>query len=216
MLLQLLDRGAHLLQLGLQLLDLEAGELGEPHVEDRLGLPLGQPEPLPQPGVGLGRVVRAADDLDHLVDVVDGDLEAFEDVLALLRRVEVELRPPDDDLVAVLDVVLEQLLQVHDLRRALVERQHDHAEGGLHRGVLVELVQHHARDRVALELDDDPHAVPVGLVAQAADALDLLLPRQLGDGLDQVRLVDLVGDLGDDDLRPAGATPSPRSAPGRA
>ena len=44
-----------LLELGLQLLDLEAGELGQPHVEDGVGLLLAQPEPLPEPGVGLGR-----------------------------------------------------------------------------------------------------------------------------------------------------------------
>ena len=31
---------AHFLELRLELLDLEAGELGEAHVEDRLGLPL--------------------------------------------------------------------------------------------------------------------------------------------------------------------------------
>ena len=70
-----------LLELGLQLLDLEAGELGEAHVEDRLGLLLAQLEPLPELRVGLGGVLGAADDLDHLVDVVDGDLEALEDVL---------------------------------------------------------------------------------------------------------------------------------------
>ena len=173
--LELLDRGADLLQLGLQLLDLEAGELGEAHVEDRVALLLAQAEPLPELGIRLGRVVRAPDDLDHLVDVVDGDLEALEDVLPRLRGVEVELGAADDDLVAVLDVVLEHLLQVHDLGRALVERQHDHAEGGLHRGVLVELVQHHVGDGIALELDDHPHAVLVGLVVHPADALDLLL-----------------------------------------
>ena len=38
MLLEVLDRGADLAQLGLELLDFEAGELGEPHVEDRVGL----------------------------------------------------------------------------------------------------------------------------------------------------------------------------------
>ena len=74
------------------------------------------PNRLREPGVGLGGVLRAADDLDHLVDVVDGDLEALEDVLPGLGRVEVELGPADDDLVPVLDEALEQLLQVHDLR----------------------------------------------------------------------------------------------------
>ena len=99
--LQLGDRGAHLGQLGLELVDLEPGELGQAHVEDRVGLRFAEAEPLAQRGVGGRRVGRGADDLDHLVDVVDGDLEAFEDVLALLRLGEVELGPPDDDGVPV-------------------------------------------------------------------------------------------------------------------
>ena len=57
-------------------------------------------------------------------------------------------------------------------------------------------------DLVALELDHDAHAVAVGLVAQVGDALDRLLAHQLGDLLDQPRLVHLVRDLGDDDRLP--------------
>ena len=45
----------------------------------------------------------------------------------------------------------------------------------------------------------DADAVAVRLVAQVGDALDALLADQLGDLLDQPRLVDLVRDLGDDD-----------------
>ena len=70
-----------------------------------------QLEPLAEPGVGVGHVLRLLDDLDDFVDVVDRDLEAVEDVLPGLGRVEIELGPPDDDLVAVLDESLEQLLQ---------------------------------------------------------------------------------------------------------
>ena len=66
--------------------------------------------------------------------------------------------------------------------------------------MLVEVVEHDLADLAALQLDDDPHAVAVGLVADVGDALDRLLADQLGDLLDQPRLVDLVGDLGDDDL----------------
>ena len=54
-------------------------------------------------------------------------------------------------------------------------------------------------DLAALELDHDPDALAVGLVAQVGDALDRLLAHQLGDPLDQPRLVHLVRDLGDDD-----------------
>ena len=69
----------------------------------------------------------------------------------------------------------------------------------LQRRVLVEVVQHDLRHLAALQLDDDPHAVAVGFVAQVGDALDRLLAHQVGDPLDQLRLVDLIGNLGDDD-----------------
>ena len=92
-----------------------------------------------------------------------------------------------------------QLEQVQHLRPAVDDREHDDAEGRLQRGVLVEVVQDDFRHLAALELDHDPHAVAVGLVAQVGDAFDLLVAHQLGDLLDQPRLVDLVRDLGDDD-----------------
>ena len=51
----------------------------------------------------------------------------------------------------------------------------------------------------------DAHAGAVGLVAQVADAVDLAFLDQLGDPLEQGGLVDLVGQLGDDDLVAAAA-----------
>ena len=53
--------------------------------------------------------------------------------------------------------------------------------------------------RAALELDDDAHAVAIALVANVADVVDDLFVDQFGDALDELGLVDLVGDLGDDD-----------------
>ena len=90
-------------------------------------------------------------------------------------------------------------LQPHLPRPAVVERQEIDAETGLQLGEAVELVQHHLRRRVALQLDHHAHAVAVALVAQVADALDLLAAHQFGDLLDQGLLVDLIRDLGDDD-----------------
>ena len=91
-------------------------------------------------------------------------------------------------------------LRRDDARLPVHQRQHVDEEGGLHGGVFVEVVEHLARLRFALQLDDDAHALAVGLVAQVADAVDLLVLDQLGDALDQGGLVDLVGQLGDDDL----------------
>jgi hypothetical protein len=91
---------------------------------------------------------------------------------------QVVLRAPHHDLVTVIQEVLDHLAQVHDLRHAVHQRQHDHAERGLQLRVLVQLVQHDLRDRVALQLDDDADAVAVRLVAQVRDLRQLLLAHQ--------------------------------------
>ena len=70
--------------------------------------------------------------------------------------------------------------------------------------VLEQVVEHLVGVGVPLALDDQAHAVAVGLVAQVGDALDPLAGLdQLRDLLHQRGLVDLVGQLGDDDGHPA-------------
>ena len=49
-------------------------------------------------------------------------------------------------------------------------------------GVLERLRETHG---VALEFDDDTHAVAVGFIAQITDAFELLLVDEFGDALDQ-------------------------------
>ena len=78
--LELGDQLDHAQVLVLDLLALEGGQAGEAHVEDRLGLDLGQVEAAHQVGAGGLDVGRLADRPDHLVEVVEGDLEALEDV----------------------------------------------------------------------------------------------------------------------------------------
>ena len=119
--------------------------------------------------------------------------------------------------VPVLDVVLEHFLERHDLRHELArvrighERQHDHAERRLHRRVLVQLVEHHARNRIALELDHDracrpcrtrraDREIPSSFLSVTSSAMSAI----------ELRLVDLVRKLVDDDLRLVRAIPSPR------
>ena len=100
------------LELRVELLALEAGQALQAHVEDRLRLPLrervvallgaardlllgatGAAQELLEPGqrlghevlLGLFRRLRGADDLDDAVDVVDGDDQALDDLLARAR-----------------------------------------------------------------------------------------------------------------------------------
>ena len=113
------------------------------------------------------------------------------------------------------DVVPDELGEVERARHAVDQRQHVGAERLLQLGVLVEVVQHHLGDRVALEHQHEPHAgTAAGLVADVGDAGELALLDQLGDALGEVVRVDLVGQLGDDEAGAARACPPrPRRRP---
>ena len=96
----------------LELLALEAGQAAEAHVDDRLGLAVGQGELGAQRSVfASSRVRRAADDLDDLDRCCRRDPQTFDDVLALLRLAQQVARPAPDDVLAVVEVGVEQLAQ---------------------------------------------------------------------------------------------------------
>src|SRR5262245_38674814 len=198
--LAFLDELADVLELLLELGDLQGGEPGQAHVEDFGRLLLRQLEALAQRGVGARCVLRFLDDLDHFVDVVDRDLQPFEDVLAVLRALQLELRAPRDHGVTVLDEVLQNLDEVHLLRHAIHEREHDRAEGLLHLRVLVELVQHDHGDGVALQLDDEPDSFLIRLVPDVADAFELLGEHEIADLFVHSLGAHLIRELRHDDL----------------
>src|SRR5262249_32549406 len=157
--------------------------------------------PAPRQHALLGnlRALRRLDQIDHRVDVRKRDGQPFEDVGAAARLAQLEDRAPRDDLAAMADERFEDLLQRQQLRLAVDQCDHVDAERDLHLRLLEQVVQQHVGHRVAAHFDDHAHAVLVGLVAQLGDALDRLLLDQLGDLLDQPRLVDLVRQLADDD-----------------
>ena len=198
----LLEPGHQLLHLGQlveDLLPLQAGEALQLHLQDGLGLELGEAEARHQALAGHLAIAGLLDELDDLVDVIERDLQPEQDVLAGPGLLQVEAGPARHHVAAVGHEPLQHGLEVEDAGLAAVDREQGGAEADLQVGVGVEVVEHHLRHGVALQLDDDPHALAARLVAQVADPLDPLLAHQLGDLLHQPGLVDLVGDLGDDD-----------------
>jgi hypothetical protein len=124
-----------------------------------------QREPLLQALLGLLRRRTRADDADHLVDVVDGDAQALDDVLALLGLVEQELRATADDFLAVRDVTVEQAAQVERARLPAIDHEVDDRLRRLQRRVLEELVDDDLRVLALLQVDRQPDAGAVREVA---------------------------------------------------
>ena len=219
--LQVRDALQQVAVLFLDLVALECGEVAQPQIDDSLSLLVGEPEACGEAHFGGVCVLAGADDADDLVEVADGDQQTFQDVGPLLGFVKLEARPADDDFLLVRDVVTQHVAQAEGLGHPVREGQHVDPERGLHGRVLEQLVEHYLGDRFALQLDDHPHARTIGFVAQVGDLRDLLLPHQFGDLLDELGLVHLVGELGDDDgglalLDGLGMRPGPHHDPAAA
>ena len=178
--------------LRLHLVALQTCQRTQPHVHDGLCLPVIQPKPLGQAVLCLLHGLAAADDADHLIDVIQGNEQTLQQVISLLRLVQVVLRPSGDHFLLMLQVVGQHFLQVQDFGLVADERNHVDTKGVLHLRVLEELVQDDICVRIVPQLDDNPHAFPVRLIAQVRDALDALVLDEVRNRADQVRLVDKV------------------------
>ena len=118
---------------------------------------------------------------------------------ALARLAQVEHRAPCDHLAAVREKRLEHLPKIEQARLTINQGHHVDAEGVLELRLLVEVVEHHLGHFAALELDHHPHARLVGLVTDVGDALEFAFVHQFGNALKQQPLVDLIGQLVNDD-----------------
>ena len=200
----LIDLPVQFVQFVLDLENFQTGQTAQRKLADGVRLRIVEAELLHDGGLGLRLTAAAvADGVDDVVHDVHGAGEAFQNVGPLLSLFQVVLGATADDPVLELDIPLQHGLEGHHLGHAAVQRQQDDAHGVLQLGVAVELVQHHLRVGLFLQLDDDPHAVAVGLVVQVADALDALVLDKVRDALDEAGLVDHVGNFGDDDLEAA-------------
>ena len=96
---------------------------------------------------------------------------------------------------------VQHFLQRQQARLTVDQGHHVDAEHGLHGRLGEQIIKKYFRVFAAFQLDDDAHAVLVRLVAQAVrgNALDELVAHQIGDALDQLGLVHLVRQFGDDD-----------------
>src|SRR3989338_5394487 len=198
--LELCDELLHLGKLVFYLLTFEAGELRQPHFEDRRGLQLREAELLLKRRARGRDIRRLLDDRDDLVDMVERFREPEEDVLPCGGLPQIEFGAALHDFLPVRDEMLEHSGERKHFRHAMHEREHIVMEGALELSVLIQGVQDRLRMRGALELHDDAD-VRGGLVAQVADALELLLLHQVGNAADKLALVHAIRNGGDDDAR---------------
>ena len=168
-------------------------------LDDGLGLALGEFEFGNQRVASLARALGDTDEFDEAIEVVEGLFETDEDVFAIAGFAQEEVRAAAHNFFAVLDEELEDFEQFQFAWLTIDDGEHDGTEVGLHLRELVELVENDFVVFAALEFENDTHAVAITFVADVGDAVDFLFVDEGGDVGDELRLVHLIGDLGDDD-----------------
>ena len=167
-----------------RLLTLEGREPAQLHVQDGAGLHLVDIEQRHQAGAGIVGVRRAPNEGDDLVELVEGLHQAAVDVRLLLRILQLELGAPADDLHLVLDPKRDELVETQRAGHAVDDGQHVAAKRLLQRRVLIQIVEHDAGLRVALQHD---HQAQAGtrrrVVADVRDAGELAAVDEVGDAL---------------------------------
>uniref|UniRef100_A0A0N4ZJN0 LigA n=1 Tax=Parastrongyloides trichosuri TaxID=131310 RepID=A0A0N4ZJN0_PARTI len=172
----------------------ETGQLTQAGVENEVGLKLAQSEGRDQRRLGL---LFLADDADDFVQVQEDDAKAFQQVQALLDAGDAPLAAAVQHHAAVIQEGPQALLQTHDARRA-GGVQHVHVDGEAHLeiGQLEQAFHQHFRlDGAVLRFEDQADVLR-RLVAHVAQQGRLLVLDQVGQGLDQARLLHLVRHLG--------------------
>ena len=110
----------------------------EAHVEDGICLEVRQGELPHQPGPGFIGRLRASNQRDHCIQIVERNLEAFKNMRALppcglIDGAAVNHFPP------MLEEMMQNLFEAEDLRAIVDQRQYDHECFEL--GVLIEVVE---------------------------------------------------------------------------
>ena len=186
------------------LLAFECGEAAQLHGEDCVGLHIVHAQQIHEPGAGNLHGLRGADEVDHLVDHVEGLEIALQNVIAFLGLSLEVCGAAGDHVELVGDPVANECVEAQRARHAVDEREHVRTEGLLELGVLVQVVEHHLRHGVALEYEHEALAGAArGLVAHVGDAGDLAVAHGLANRGDEAVRVHLVRQLGDDQAHTA-------------
>ena len=125
---QLRDQLHQLFMLCLDLASFQTCQRSQTHIDDRLSLHVIQPELLHQRVLGCLHVLGRADDPDHFIDIVQSDQQSLQDMISLLRFIQLILRAAGDHFLLMLQVIVEHLQDVHDLRLIIHQREHDDSE----------------------------------------------------------------------------------------
>ena len=198
--LQSVDRLQETLIFRFDLSSFQTGQSTQTHVNDCLGLCVGEFKAFHELSLGCLDIFGTADNCDDLVDIVKRDQQTFQNMSPLLRFVEIILCPSGDDFLLMHQVVHQNIPDVHHLRFAVHQRKVDDTERILQLRMLIELVENDVGIGIPADFNADFHSLTARVIAKRCDAVDLFISDEIRDRLDEPCLVDKIGELRHKDL----------------
>ena len=179
-----------------KILTSKTGEAAQTHLKDCLALNLIQAKTLVHALLCLSIILRAADDVDNLVDVINCGQKTFQNVDTLLCLIQIKLSTTAYNINLVINVVTKNLTKRKGTRNTVNQGQVNDAKVGLKLSLLVQVIQNNLWNSITLEVQNNAHTLTVGLVAHVRDAFNFLLVDCLSNLLLEKTLVNLVRNLG--------------------
>ncbi len=131
------DFSNQLLIFGFDFIAFETSQPLQTHVQNRLGLLIAKPEILHQTVTGFINSTRSTNQFNNGVYMVERNTQSFQDVSAFFRFAQIIARSARNNFLLMLQIYIQAFAQGQDARLAIYQRQHDHAKGILHGGMLV-------------------------------------------------------------------------------
>ena len=169
------------------------------HVQNGPGLNFGQFKGRHKALAGFVRIGRRADQGHHLVDVVDGDAQAFQNMGPGLGLFQVITGSADDHLAPVVHKAGQGGLEIEQGRSVIQHGQHIDAEAGFQGREFVQGIDHNVWNHPAFEVNDHADALAVRFIAQIRNAVDFAVIDQGRDFFHQAGFVQAVRNFPDDD-----------------
>ena len=195
-----LDPDLQFMELGFQLGPFQTCESPQTHIHNGLSLGIGKSEFPDEIFFCLLGVGGSPDDLDDSVDMIQSFQQTLQNMRPLLRFVEVVSGSSCHHIFLMPQIQLQHIQKIQNFRLLIHQSQHNHPEGILQLGMLVELIQDHIGVGVPAQLDTDAHTLPVGMIVNGGNSVDLLFSHQLRHFFNQAGFIYQIGKLCDNDL----------------
>ena len=157
----------------------------------------GRPSLGQQSVFGFLRGRRGANQLNDRIKILNRNSQTNQGMRPVAGLIEFINRPAADNFFAEFDKGADNVFQIQHNRAAVMNSQNVHAETGLQRRIFIQLIQNDIGLKITLQLNNNPDAMAVGLVANLRNAVQFLFFYQFGDTGNHCRLINLIGNFVD-------------------